>query len=133
MKLRNKQHRDIIADLQNNWCLMETGDKIILKNQAGVGRFEFTSLEALAKEWETIKEPLLKGDLRFAVKVWLDYCDAKPDDNVIYDVCGIHSRLILHTKNRNGGIDSYWFEMSFKLSRVKEGKIYSISDLLGEE
>lgn len=133
MKLRNKEHRDIIADFQGNWSLSDEGDRIVLKNDVGVIRFEYTSLEQLAKEWETFKEPLLYGDLKFAVKVWLDYCKAKPDDKVLYAVDKNNSRFTLYTKIKEGVERLYWFEMGYRLNRLEAGKIYSISDLVGEE
>lgn len=72
MKLRNKEHRDIIADFQGNWSLRDEGDKVVLKNDVGVSRYEYTSLEQLTKEWQTIKEPLLKGELKESLKIWAE-------------------------------------------------------------
>lgn len=133
MKLRNKEHRDIIADFQGDWSLCDFGDKIVIKNLVGVSRFEYTSLEQLAKEWVTVKEPLLKGDLRLAIKIWAEQCGAKLDDTIKYYVYDNFIRFKLFTEREEGVLINYDFELPYKLPILNDCKSYTLEDLVGTE
>lgn len=133
MKLRNKEHRDIIADFQNYWSLCDEGNKIVIKNDKGVSRFEYTSIEQFAKEWETVKEPLLKGDLRLAIKTWAEQCGAKLDDIACYYLFPKHSKFILNIEDNKGNIRTYSFDMAIRLTNLEDCTSYTVEDLVGTE
>lgn len=124
---------NLIADLQRNWSLFDTGDKIVLRNNEGVSRYGYSTLEEFAKEWKTVKEPLLKGDLRRAIRVWLDYCNAKLDDKLYYYEYETCSRLRLYTKDNKGIERTYCFEMAFKMDALEDAVIYTVEQLVGTE
>lgn len=132
MKLKYIKEPDLIADLQKGWKIYDNGLKIIIENTLGYNKFEYDSLEDFNREWETIKEPLLKGDFRLAIKVWLDYCNAKPDDRVHYYELSESSRLRLYTKNKEGNADSYCIELERKLANLKDVEGYTVQQLIGE-
>lgn len=133
MKLRNKIHPEIIADFQVNWSLRDEGDKIELRNISSVSKFEYNSIEKLAEEWETVKEPLLKGDLRLAIKIWAEQCGAKLDDVIAYYCYGTYFQFNLSTEDNKGLISNYDFEIPFNLPYLEDEKSYTVKDLVGTE
>lgn len=123
---------NLIADLQKGWEIRDNGVKIKIYNSMGITKFEYDSLEQFNKEWATLKEPLLKGDLRFAIKVWLDYCNAKPCDKVTYYELSDYSRLRLYKHDNEGKSDNYCIELKYKLMALKDVESYTVQQLVGE-
>lgn len=123
MKLRNRKD-NFIADLEGNWYITETGNKIVIKNYKSSSRFEYTSLEQMAKEWETVKEPLLKGELKESLKIWAKLnnftkLEFKSYSNIWSTFLGKNS-------------DDYYitYELSYELPYLEE-KEYDIKELVG--
>lgn len=124
MKLK-KVNEDFIVDLQDGWLLQDSGDKIILRNTYGVSSFEYTCLEEFAKEWQTVKEPLLKGELKESFKIW-----AKLNNISIVQYNSFsNSWSTFMGKN----LDDYYvtYEIGYVLSNLEE-KEYDIKELVGE-
>lgn len=134
MKLKYVKDPDLslIADLKKGWQVCDNGVKIRLINVRGKSMFEYDSLEDFNKEWVTLKEPLLKGDFRLAIKVWLDYCNAKPNDRVSYYELSDYSRLRLFTKIKEGSTETYYIELKYKLMALKDSESYTVKELVGD-
>lgn len=129
MKLQ-KVNEDFIVDLGYDWSLKESGGKIVLYKIGTVTEFEYTTLEEFAKEWRTLKEPLIKDEkIRKAVRAW---AEAVGVDELKYVDSG-WSRVYFRTKSDEYEhfIDiDFWHEIDGSL---EYGQTYTITELCGEE
>jgi hypothetical protein len=126
MKLQGKKTGEIWenAKIATYSCGDKDSISVCQNAFAGQGR-TYDSLAELNEEWEDYKpeEPLIKDEkIRKAVRAWAEANDFEPDYRVKY---------IADTF----GFDSWKADINFniKIEDLKDGEIYTIAELCGEE
>lgn len=125
MKLRNKK-TDGITDLSKNGFIKSDNDEHIIVYQEGTLKYyAYNSLAELNSEWEDYKpaEPLIKDEkIRKAVRAWWEAVSGAMSD-----------KRILYKKSQDFAVGIYTIYCGAIYSEIMENKMYTITELCGEE
>lgn len=118
MKLRNKKTGEIVS-------LSLYGISLNIRSSE---QPTYHSIEQLCKDWEDVKEPLIKDEkVRKAVRAWAEAIELNPKDIILY----IYSDGSAIEIPNNSVID--FGDKIVDPSKIEDGRHYSIEELCGSE
>ncbi len=129
MRLRDKKTGKIYTLSDDLYIEYTQGGRIEVRAiiPGGNMSYYYESLDKLNEDWEDAKEPLIKDEkVRKAVRAWAESVELNPKDRIIY-VAG-KSGL----EEPNGAV-IYFEKTILDLSKIEDGRHYSIEELCGSE
>lgn len=126
MKLQNIENLNLIADLQNDWSLNDTGNTIVLK-QYGAKYYQYNSLSELYRHWKDY-EPLtlLPKDIREGFKQWAKFNNV---DKVTYNNSDSGFSWFSSTHEKVGALT---IDFDKPIENLEDGEEYTVKELVGE-
>ena len=126
MKLQNIENLNLIADLQNDWSLNDTGNTIVLK-QYGAKYYQYNSLSELYRHWKDYEPlPLLPKDIREGFKQWAKFNHI---ENVIYHLTDNDFSWFSSAHEKVGALT---IDFGKHIENLEDNKEYTVKELVGE-